>query len=314
MDRLKLQQRLGARWPEGIVQTRLSLELAGINHLLLQDCLAAGIVLKIRKGGYLLRERWEGSEPWHRAQWQLEAHHLVSGGVHLYTHQSAARLHGLRTWGLGERIHLNIPYRWSRGSFGDDVTVHRYSIPGRQECLVQNELGQEFRVTSLERTATDCARLLGFEQAVVLGDHALQKGADLTYMRRLLAATPGSRGVRRARLVLGAIDGRSESVGESRLRLIVSDLAPTSQLELATTAGLFRADLGWSEARLLLEFDGRSKYFDYGASSEVVFQERRREKALVAEGWRIIRVEWADLERPAALRRRVISALKRSVP
>lgn len=311
MDRVKLQRVINARWPEAAIQSRLALEMVGISHLRLQDCLDAGLVRRVRKGSYILSEAWDSSAPWHRAQWRLEAHHLVSGGRHLYTHQSAARLLGLRNWKVNEGIHINIPYRWSRGSFGDDVTVHRYPIPETQERLVQGANGLEFRVTSLERTATDCARLLEFERAVVIGDHALQCGAERALMWQLLAATPGSRGVRRARFALEAMDGRAESVGETRVRLILSGLNPQPQLAVETPIGVFRADFGWLEARLLLEFDGRNKYFDYNGTSEVVFQERRREKALIAAGWRVIRIEWADLDRPAELRRRVVSALNK---
>ena len=46
---------------------------------------------------------------------------------------------------------------------------------------------------------------------------------------------------------------------------------------------------------MALEFDGKTKYFDYRPTGEVLFAERRREKALMEQGWTFIRIEWKDL-------------------
>jgi hypothetical protein len=48
-------------------------------------------------------------------------------------------------------------------------------------------------VTSLERTVLDCARILPLEQAAVVGDHALRKGADPDRLRELLDQSPVKR-------------------------------------------------------------------------------------------------------------------------
>jgi hypothetical protein len=41
----------------------------------------------------------------------------------------------------------------------------------------------------------------------------------------------------------------------------------------------------------------------------VLFEERRREKALVEEGWRFVRVEWKDLFREQEFKHRLLHAL-----
>jgi len=129
-----------------------------------------------------------------------------------------------------------------------------------------------------------------------------------------LASDPVKRGSARARRVLGALDSRSESAGESRTRLLLRGLAipqPEPQFSIPTESGTFRADFAWKEYKLILEFDGKYKYFDFGPTAEV-FEERQREKTLMELGWKFIRIDWSDLERPYELQARIVSALGRS--
>lgn len=71
-------------------------------------------------------------------------------------------------------------------------------------------------------------------------------------------------------------------------------------------------DFAWKDIKLALEFDGRTKYFDYAPTSEVLFQERRREKALMEEGWTFMRIEWKDLFDEGRLKKRVLDAIARA--
>jgi hypothetical protein len=54
--------------------------------------------------------------------------------------------------------------------------------------------------------------------------------------------------------------------------------------EITTAQGLFRADFAWPELMVILEFDGEAKCFDYGPTTSVLLDERRRETALHEEG------------------------------
>jgi very-short-patch-repair endonuclease len=87
---------------------------------------------------------------------------------------------------------------------------------------------------------------------------------------------------------------------------------PEPQLSIPTETGSFRADFAWKECKLILEFDGRYKYFDFKPTDEAIFEERQREKKLMELGWKFIRIEWSDLDRPYELQARVVSALGRS--
>ena len=84
---------------------------------------------------------------------------------------------------------------------------------------------------------------------------------------------------------------------------------PVPQFEVHTPLGRHRLDFAWPERKVALEFDGRSKYFEYRPTNEVLFEERRREKALMEEGWTFLRLEWKDLFNEADFKYRVLRSL-----
>ena len=125
-------------------------------------------------------------------------------------------------------------------------------------------------------------------------------------------ALDGRRGIRTFRRVLAAADPRSESPGETLTRELILRCRirpPELQLEVSSRAGHHRLDFAWKEEKVALEFDGKTKYFDYRPTAEVLFEERRREKALTEEGWRFVRVEWKDLFREQEFKSRLLRAL-----
>jgi hypothetical protein len=65
-------------------------------------------------------------------------------------------------------------------------------------------------------------------------------------------------------------------------------------------------DCVWREARLIVELDSR-KHHDNSSAFEA---DRARDRSLISEGWRVIRVTWRQLhERPADLARDLTRAL-----
>ena len=233
------------------------------------------------------------------------------------SHQSAAVLHGLPLWGAPlDRVHVTRrPRAWN-----DTSAVLRCHVARVRDDEVTGVDG--FEVTGPVRTALDLARSLPHEAAVVTLDAALHIGAltQGALRERLfdIAGTPGSRSAARA---VSAADGRSESVGESRSRVMLHrwKLAPSAlQFEVRSGDGdlLGRSDFAWESDRLLGEFDGRTKYGrllrpgqDPG---DVVFAEKRREDAMRDENWGMVRWVWADLQRPDRLAARVRRARERA--
>jgi very-short-patch-repair endonuclease len=233
------------------------------------------------------------------------------------SHTSAAVLHGFPLWGVAlDRVHVTRrPPAWH-----DTSPVLRCHVARLRDDEVVEVEG--LPVTSPTRTALDLARSLPHEAAVVALDAVLHRGAvahDALRERLFdLAGTPGSRAATRA---VAAADGRSESVGESRSRVVLhrGGLAPSAlQHEVRDPSGLLvaRTDFAWEEHRLVGEFDGRVKYGrllrpgqDPG---DAVFEEKRREDAIRDEGLRVVRWVWAELGTGHRLAARVRRARDRS--
>ncbi|TFV69004.1 hypothetical protein E4P39_21865 [Blastococcus sp. CT_GayMR19] len=232
------------------------------------------------------------------------------------SHQSAAVLLGLPLWGVQlDKVHVTRRPPASSQTTGP-LRCHVARLRDDEVAVVGG-----LRVTDVARTVLDLARSLPFEAGVVALDAALHEGVlarDL--LERRLFDIAGTRGSRHAARVVGFADSRSESVGESRSRVILHELglAPsTLQFEVRTPAGAFvaRTDVAWEADRVVGEFDGRMKYGrllrpgqDPG---EAVFEEKRREDAIRDEGWDVVRWTWTDLNDPQRLGERVQRARSR---
>lgn len=230
-----------------------------------------------------------------------------------FSHTSAALVWRCDLLDVPEQVHVT--QRTRPHSHGDPAVVRHH---GSLEEVDRAAVGG-LPVTGLARTAVDCACLLPREQGVVVADAALRLGADVDRVGELLAGRAGGRGVVRAREVLAFADGRAESPGESLTRWHLARLGvprPELQVPVVTAAGSFRADLGWPQERVLLEFDGFVKYSagSARAAADVVFAEKCRQDAIEEAGWRVLRATWSDLRAPATLARRVRTALDRGGP
>ena len=311
----KMRGLLDARWPAFPVASTRQLAEAGLDERVLTEAVRSGILLRLRRGAYVRGDYWNRTEPWTRDALRIQAHFESTGGLSRYSHISAARLHECHVWDVGPRIHVTTGYANSLRSAGSDVRTHRADLAPSELATLWTVDGREILTTSLERTVLDCARILPLEQAAVIGDHALRKGAGLDSMRQLLDQGPAKRGSRRALDLLGLLDGRSESVGETRTRLLLRTfglLMFIPQFEIPTPIGRFRADFADPGTRLVIEFDGSGKYADYKPAEQVLLAERRRENALVEEGWLVLRLEWKHLAYPAEVRRRLLAMMDRS--
>ncbi|QIS15324.1 hypothetical protein [Nocardia arthritidis] len=164
----------------------------------------------------------------------------------------------------------------------------------------------------------DIARTEPFEQAVVVGDSALQAGKTTRDELMVQLERASHRvGAPAARRVLSFLDGRAESVGESRSRVALrySGLPmPESQAWIINPdeGPIARVDFLWPDLGIVGEFDGMVKYHkelrgDITAE-QVVVDEKRREDALRALGWFVVRWTWSDLAQPEPLLARIRAA------
>jgi very-short-patch-repair endonuclease len=315
MNPQKLNALITAHWPDTPVASTPELLGRGLGDRVLTAGVHSGKLLRLRRGAYVRTADWRRRKPWDQELLRIQAHQCSnSSGQAIYSHVSAARLHGCSAWDGGPHVHVTTPFSPAQASSGADVIAHGGQLDRHEIKETRTPWGSPARVTSLERTVVDCARTLDFEKAVVIADQALRRGADPRIMQDYLDSGRITRGARRLRRVLAAMDQRSESVGETRTRLLLAKLGihdAELQLEVETPTGRYRGDFGWSERKVILEFDGRAKYFDYAPTDEVIFEERRREKALKAMGWEVVRIEWDHLSSPWEVEHRLKLALGR---
>lgn len=221
-------------------------------------------------------------------------------------------LHGLPLWGVAlDQVHVTrCPPAWHHRS-----RVLRCHVAHLRDDEVV-EIGG-LPVTTPTRTALDLARSLPHEAAVVVLDAALRTGAvDAAELRDRLFDIVGTPGSRAAARVVAFADGRSESVGESRSRVVLHRWGlPPTHLQFGVVGGgtvIARTDFAWEDRRVIGEFDGRVKYGRLlRAGQDAVFAEKRREDAVRDEGWGVVRWTWDDLAVPHRLAGRVRRALAR---
>lgn len=232
------------------------------------------------------------------------------------SHLSAAVLHGLPVWGVPlARVHVTRRPPTS-GTGSTRLRQHVARVPEDQLTVVDG-----VGTTSVTRTVVDVARSVPFESAVVIADRALRSGSttrqDLVDCVALMGRIPG---IRAAARVVDFADPLSESVGESRSRVLIHRLGlrpPDLQVRVRRRDGsvMARCDFGWEGHRTLGEFDGRVKYGRLlGPRQEpgdVVFREKRREDELRDHRWQVVRWTWDDLDHPRVVGDRLLRAFAR---
>ena len=290
------------------VTVRLTRDLAalGLDARSIHTMERTGALVRVRRGAYSDQSEVEARA----AHLQLiEGTWPLLGANAVLSHGSAAALHGLPLWGS---ILSEVSVTRPTGGHGTKRPyLHVWRAPMAYPEVTTKD---GFRLTTLEPTALDVARLLPYEDAVAVLDAALHRGGDPSLLDRLLVNACGRKGVRTARAALAFADRRAESVGESVSRARMAEVglpAPVLQFEVFDHLGIWvaRTDFCWRERRVVGEFDGRVKYT--GPEREVadaVLAEKRREQAIRDVGWWVVRWGWRDLADREASRRRILQA------
>jgi very-short-patch-repair endonuclease len=278
---------------------------------------------RVREGRWVRLCRGAYAEPgpddqtradWEQAIWRhvrtAKAVYHRLGGRAVVSHQSALLLHGIEVSDLDlGRVHLT--RRSGHGKSGKTVCQHAARPPVLDPVDVER-----VQATPGPRAVVEAIRFTPFPIAVSVVDAALRK--NLVTPLRLsdaLGLFADRAGIGTATRAVRFADGRSESVGESRLRVLLADLglpAPVLQVEIRDADGVFvaRVDFMLERWDLIIEFDGAVKYG--GLGGEALFAEKVREDRLRDLGYEVVRVTWADLARPAEVLARIRRAMARS--
>lgn len=294
----------------GTLLTSEDLLATGHSYQRIRKLCVQGELYKIRQGVFIPATTWHGLMPWDQQLARVLAWSKVDPDA-VFSHTSAAQLLGLAVSHTSNLVHVYATQN-SR-SHAQGIQKHYLLTPGTQLHSVATYL----TTTAPLATVLDCARTLPLTDAVVLADSALlHRYVSLTELTENLRTAIG-RNCRNMKTVADLISDKSESPGESRTRLLLKEmnLDFEEQVEFVLDGSRYRCDFVLWEYRVIVEFDGRLKLTDFGASDHVLERERYREKALQNVGWVVFRVDWdMVVRRPHDFKRQLTRLLQQRVP
>lgn len=214
--------------------SRRDLRDLGVADGEIRSALRSGAIESVRRGFYVSA----GTDDSTRHLTAVRAAMAASSADLVVSHGSAAAVHGFDQWpNPDERVHLTV--NRSHGGRKNALRVVHASVLHPDDIADVDGL----RVTSPARTVVDLACAISFESAVCMGDSALRT-LSRTDLDDALTRGAGRRGIDRARRAAAAMDGRSESVGESRSRVMMHRAglpSPRLQCTLLDERGAFVA-------------------------------------------------------------------------
>lgn len=283
--------------------TTASLRRAGLTLRGIALQVRSGALVRVRRGYFVAADEWAALFPEHRHLIAIVAAQAAAARTLVFSHRSAATLHGLPVWAtwLGAvaespdplRVDVMAASRGSGNSTGLLVT-HASPVPAAELCTVAG-----LAATSPERTLIDLARTGSFSVALAAADsllrhrHAASRfGADDDAVHAWRAATGAwlrTRKKWRGAIAVAALselaDPRAESPLESQSRLRLAQLGVSHELQVpvqSPTGSTLRLDFRLSGQPFWGECDGKSKYFDSGmrgdqSTARIVYEEKRRQ-------------------------------------
>lgn len=303
---------------------------AGISRERIGDLVRSKDLVRVRQGALVLGQTYREAKPWEQRTLVARAvgHDLARAdgpvpSVHALSHESALLVRGLPTFGEDGLVHL-ARTDGTRGRRQRGLWVHQ---PVDQAWVEEVD---GLRVVTPTLAALQVAALHGVEAGLVALDGVLHQAAQDDLHRTGRDHDVGVREVRRqideaiddglvravriVRQVVDLADRRSESAGESRTRWLLHTLGfgPFDPQFVVREGSVFhgRCDLRLRRWPVIIEFDGGGKYDDDPLSLR---QEKRREDAIRALGYVVVRLSWDDLARPELVRSKVQKAIELAV-
>lgn len=219
---------------------------------------------------------------------------LAAGPGAVLSHRSAARVWGMARWNGAPEVTRPLKSRAREG-----IRCHRSAVVGDERTVVDG-----LTVTSPFRTLLDLAAVLdraGVRQA--FNEIQVRQLTDAVPLSEMLVRHRGRRGIAR----LSSVIEEAAPVGVPRnefeqafMRLVESSELPLPRLnaDLHLNGRFVEIDALWQSQRLAVELDSRSVH-----GTTVAFEsDRRRDRILIANGFRTMRVTWRQLlSEPAAV-------------
>jgi len=272
-----------ARAQHGVVARWQLLEL-GFSRRQITSGLQRGRLHEVFLGVYVLGARRISR----KGRWMAAV--LAAGGDALLSHRSAGRL-----WQL-----LPPSVEWIDVTAPPGRVVRRKGIVAHESSVLPDErmVVDGIPVTSVFRTVFDLAAVMdrrGVERA--WHEAEVQELRDRVSLPMLLERYPGRRGSRNLRALLEADEpvGFTRNDFEEAFVAFVDEYRlrrPRMNGSLALRGRFFEIDVLWEDERVAVELDSRSVH----ATNKNFESDKQRDRILLAEGWRTVRVTWRQLK------------------
>jgi very-short-patch-repair endonuclease len=213
-----------------------------------------------------------------RGRWMAAT--LATGGV--LSHRSAGALWGLRPF--NGRIEITVP--WDKTQ-RPGLLLHR-AVLAPDEITARDGIP----VTTPARTQLDLAG--------VLQKHQLQQAINEAERLRLEGPQPNRHPTKRGTKALRTLAPPTHTKRdlEARFTTFLNDRRfPAPQTNVLIEG--MEVDFAWPERGVVVELDS----WEYHGTRAAFERDRRRDRILIAAGWRPLRVTWRDLDEPGALER-----------
>jgi very-short-patch-repair endonuclease len=266
----------------GIVARR-QLELLGLGRGSIEARVRRGLLHSVHRGVYAVGH---GLIP-REGRWMAAV--MACGDEAVLSHRTAGRLLGIIPLANGPP-EVTRPKGW-RAQPG--IVQHR-SMLSRDEV----EVVARIPATGLSRTLLDLAAVLPRERLEQAMNEAEVLGlTDRVSSHTLLGRYPRRRGAAMLRAILDDAE-RARGVTRRELErtfavaLGSTDLPPPHRnAEVAVAGRFFEVDCLWRGQRLIVELDGGFVHGTWRASE----RDRERDRLLIADGWRVVRITWRQL-------------------
>jgi very-short-patch-repair endonuclease len=204
---------------------------------------------------------------------------LACGPRAVLSHRTAAAVWGIGTAGRDVDVTVSGTQARSR----DGIRVHRGHLLQRDV-----RIRESLRVTAPARTLLDLAGALAEDELA----RAVNEAQVLRLVSRTeLAAVARHRGAGRLRTVLHVEPRLSRSELERRMLALVRRIGLPEPATNARVLG-HEVDFVWAEQRVIVETDG----FDVHSTRAAFERDRARDALLSANGWRVLRFSWWQVE------------------
>lgn len=216
----------------------------------------------------------------------------------LLSHRTAAWLYGWTE--PPQRIEVTVP-RGAKLRMPKWLRMYRRTVPGREATEVQR-----LPVVNRERTFIDCIAVMQPDDVGEFVDNRLALAVDRDKVEALIRRTPHLAGNVEASKQLRLSSSGFASEPERVLDRTLIGLG--LRLRINFSIGPYICDLVDVLSRVIVEVDGRE--FHIGA--EVFSRDRRRQNALVLEGWLVLRYSAFDvMANPGAVAREIAEVVLR---